>query len=41
MDWLEEIVTHCFDLDNFPECEAKAELEVVYWRLVHLRDSKR
>lgn len=31
-DWLVEIAPHYFDLENFPECEAKHDLEAVYRR---------
>ena len=33
VDWLVEMAPHYFDLENFPECEAKAELEQAYARL--------
>ena len=35
VDWLIELAPHYFDLENFPECEAKAELELAYRRLAH------
>lgn len=41
VDWLVEMAPHYFDLENFPECEAKAELELAYRRLAHSRNSKR
>ena len=31
-EWLVEIAPHYFDLENFPECEAKHDLEAVYRR---------
>lgn len=40
VDWLVEIAPHYFDLENFPECEAKAELEQAYARLARSRRSK-
>ena len=40
VDWLVEIAPHYFDLENFPKCEAKAELEKAYARLAHSRRSK-
>jgi len=33
VDWLVELAPHYFDLENFPECEAKGELEKAYSRL--------
>jgi len=41
VEWLVEMAPHYFDLENFPECEAKAELEVAYRRLAHSRSSQR
>lgn len=41
VDWLVDMAPHYFDLENFPECEAKAELELAYRRLAHSRSSKR
>ncbi len=35
VDWLVEMAPHYFDLENFPECEAKAELELAYRRFAH------
>jgi pre-mRNA-splicing factor ATP-dependent RNA helicase DHX15/PRP43 len=35
VEWLVELAPHYFDLENFPECEAKAELEQAYARLAH------
>lgn len=40
VDWLVEIAPHYFDLENFPECEAKAELELAYRKLAHKRNRK-
>jgi pre-mRNA-splicing factor ATP-dependent RNA helicase DHX15/PRP43 len=40
VDWLVEMAPHYFDLENFPECEAKAELEQSYARLAYSRRSK-
>ena len=37
VDWLVEMAPHYFDLENFPQCEAKAELEQAYARLAHSR----
>jgi len=34
-EWLAEMAPHYFDLENFPECEAKAELELVYRQLAY------
>ena len=39
VDWLVEIAPHYFDLENFPECEAKGELEQAYTRLARSRRS--
>lgn len=33
VDWLVEAAPHYYDLENFPECQAKAELERAYMRL--------
>ena len=40
VDWLVELAPHYFDLENFPECEAKGELEQAYARLARSRRSK-
>ncbi|KDO16140.1 pre-mRNA-splicing factor ATP-dependent RNA helicase [Saprolegnia parasitica CBS 223.65] len=32
-EWLVELAPHYYDLENFPECEAKRELEALYRRL--------
>eukprot|EP00980_Cylindrotheca_fusiformis_P028414 scaffold22599_cov139-Cylindrotheca_fusiformis.AAC.5 len=37
VDWLVELAPHYFDLENFPKCEAKGELEKAYVRLAHTR----
>lgn len=37
VDWLVELAPHYFDLENFPECEAKHELEQAYARLAYAR----
>jgi pre-mRNA-splicing factor ATP-dependent RNA helicase DHX15/PRP43 len=37
VDWLVELAPHYFDLENFPKCEAKAELEQAYARYAHTR----
>jgi pre-mRNA-splicing factor ATP-dependent RNA helicase DHX15/PRP43 len=37
VEWLVETAPHYFDLDNFPECEAKGELEQAHVRLAHSR----
>jgi pre-mRNA-splicing factor ATP-dependent RNA helicase DHX15/PRP43 len=39
VDWLVEMAPHYYDLSNFPECEAKAELELAYRRLAHRRST--
>ena len=41
VEWLVEMAPHYFDLENFPECEAKAELELAYRRLAHSGGSAR
>lgn len=41
VSWLVEFAPHYFDLENFPECEAKAELELAYRRLAHSKTQKR
>ena len=40
VEWLVRIAPHYYDLENFPECEAKAELELAYRRLAHSRASE-
>ncbi|GMI17832.1 hypothetical protein TrLO_g14158 [Triparma laevis f. longispina] len=35
VDWLVSCAPHYYDLSNFPECEAKGELELAYRRLAH------
>eukprot|EP00979_Chaetoceros_neogracilis_P008534 scaffold1897_cov236-Chaetoceros_neogracile.AAC.14 len=37
VEWLVEMAPHYYELSNFPECEAKAELELAYRRLAHSR----
>jgi pre-mRNA-splicing factor ATP-dependent RNA helicase DHX15/PRP43 len=37
VDWLVEVAPHYFDLENFPECEAKHELEKAYKALANRR----
>ena len=37
VDWLVELAPHYFDLENFPKCEAKNELEKAYGRIAHSR----
>lgn len=37
VDWLVELAPHYFDLENFPKCEAKGELEKAYVRLAHMQ----
>jgi pre-mRNA-splicing factor ATP-dependent RNA helicase DHX15/PRP43 len=37
VDWLVELAPHYFDLENFPECETKSELEKAYAQLAHSR----
>jgi pre-mRNA-splicing factor ATP-dependent RNA helicase DHX15/PRP43 len=37
VDWLVELAPHYFDLENFPKCEAKVELEQAYARYAHRR----
>ena len=41
VDWLVEMAPHYFDLENFPECEAKSDLENAYARLAHARNRKK
>jgi len=41
VEWLVEMAPHYYDLTNFPECEAKAELELAYRRLAHKRSSSK
>ncbi|VEU36988.1 unnamed protein product [Pseudo-nitzschia multistriata] len=40
VDWLVELAPHYFDLENFPKCEAKGELEKAYVRLAHSRKKR-
>lgn len=37
VEWLVELAPHYFDLENFPECEAKSELEEAYARFAQSR----
>jgi pre-mRNA-splicing factor ATP-dependent RNA helicase DHX15/PRP43 len=39
VEWLIELAPHYFDLENFPECEAKGELEHAYSQLAQSRRS--
>jgi pre-mRNA-splicing factor ATP-dependent RNA helicase DHX15/PRP43 len=39
IDWLIEVAPHYFELENFPECEAKNELEKAYARLARRRQT--
>jgi pre-mRNA-splicing factor ATP-dependent RNA helicase DHX15/PRP43 len=39
VDWLIELAPHYFDLETFPKCEAKAELENAYTRYAQKRKS--
>ena len=39
-DWLVATAPHYFDLENFPECEAKFELEKAYKRVARNRDQR-
>lgn len=39
VEWLVELAPHYFDLENFPECEAKGELEHTYSQLAQSRRS--
>lgn len=41
VDWLVELAPHYFDLENFPKCEAKAELEQAYSRYAHRVNSQK
>jgi pre-mRNA-splicing factor ATP-dependent RNA helicase DHX15/PRP43 len=41
VDWLVELAPHYFDLENFPKCEAKGELEKAYVRVAHANRNKR
>jgi pre-mRNA-splicing factor ATP-dependent RNA helicase DHX15/PRP43 len=34
-DWLVELAPHYYDLRNFPACEARRDLEVIYLRKAH------
>lgn len=40
VEWLVNIAPHYYELENFPECEAKAELELAYRRLAHSRHNQ-
>jgi pre-mRNA-splicing factor ATP-dependent RNA helicase DHX15/PRP43 len=40
VEWLVELAPHYFDLENFPECEAKGELEQAYARLAQSRSRR-
>ena len=40
VDWLVELAPHYFDLENFPKCEAKGELEKAYIRIAHNRNKR-
>lgn len=40
VDWLIELAPHYYDLETFPEGEAKTELEKAYRRLLHTRGAK-
>lgn len=40
VDWLIDVAPHYFDLENFPECEAKNELEKAYARLARRQPSR-
>ena len=40
VDWLVSVAPHYYDLSNFPECEAKAEIEAAYRRLAKRAVSK-
>jgi pre-mRNA-splicing factor ATP-dependent RNA helicase DHX15/PRP43 len=40
VDWLVELAPHYFDLENFPKCEAKGELEKAYGRIAHSRSRR-
>lgn len=37
VDWLVDMAPHYYDMENFPECEAKTDLEKAYKRLAHGR----
>ena len=41
VDWLVELAPHYYDLENFPQCKAKDELESAYARLAHQRNRKK
>lgn len=41
VDWLVELAPHYYDLENFPECEAKHELEKAYRRISKQKDQKK
>ncbi|KAG7364607.1 ATP-dependent helicase HrpA [Nitzschia inconspicua] len=40
VDWLVELAPHYFDLENFPKCEAKGELEKAYSRIAQSRSRR-
>lgn len=40
VDWLVELAPHYFELENFPQCEAKGELEKAYSRIAHSRSRR-
>jgi pre-mRNA-splicing factor ATP-dependent RNA helicase DHX15/PRP43 len=40
VDWLVELAPHYFDLENFPKCEAKGELEKAYSRIARSRSRR-
>jgi pre-mRNA-splicing factor ATP-dependent RNA helicase DHX15/PRP43 len=40
VEWLVELAPHYFDLENFPDCEAKGELEHAYARLAQSRSRR-
>lgn len=39
-EWLIEIAPHYYDLESFPNCEAKRELERIYKRVQHSKKKK-
>ena len=40
VEWLVQMAPHYYDLENFPECEAQAELELAYRRMAHSGSTK-
>ena len=34
-EWLVEFAPHYYDLENFPQCEAKRQIEKIYERMAY------